>query len=378
LRMSLAVFRVWEFFRNKLAQRLETEYRNYLVIADEFAWACYQPVITAGILKEPPLTYFNGASSPFILTRKSRFEPEAVPRELIQGDAFEEALERLPFPVIGVPWNQSAHLAEAVVIGHEIGHSIEVDLKLRTTIRQLIKDALSGANGSNVAEWTSWASELFADAWGSLSTGPAFVEALLDFLGADSAYKATAPIPGDYAPAWLRFHFNLAVLANIGFKDEAAQLRNESQSAFPQPAEYALFAKQAEAVAEKLVLDKMAELKSRSMKETYCFVAHQQKAAKEQAANAVGNQPMRQIEDIRVWFAAAEYAFHSDPDGFERKQTGRKTAREIIEARIAECITPGRRRNERALTKEEKAVRAERDRSTASALFAAWRQSTQT
>src|SRR5262245_51820138 len=40
LRMSLAVHRIWEFFRNKLAQRLEPTYREYLVLADELAWAC--------------------------------------------------------------------------------------------------------------------------------------------------------------------------------------------------------------------------------------------------------------------------------------------------------------------------------------------------
>ncbi|HPQ17242.1 MAG TPA: hypothetical protein PLP04_18575, partial [Bryobacteraceae bacterium] len=118
-RTLLAVHRIWEFFRSKLAQRYEKAFARYLAIADEFAWLCYHPIYEQArqanpgrAMKEPPLVYLNGGMSPFILTRDASFQAEAVPRELISGSGFKQATSSLPFPVIGVPWNQVLHLPD--------------------------------------------------------------------------------------------------------------------------------------------------------------------------------------------------------------------------------------------------------------------------
>src|SRR6266542_856457 len=42
-RELLGLHEVWGFFRDKFALRYVDTFRPYLTLADEFAWACYQP-----------------------------------------------------------------------------------------------------------------------------------------------------------------------------------------------------------------------------------------------------------------------------------------------------------------------------------------------
>src|SRR5262245_3828768 len=81
----LALFRIWEFLRNKLAQRLDERLERYLQLADEFAWICYEPVHAKGY-KQPPLVFLNGGFSPFMVSRNEAFQAEVVPQELIEDE----------------------------------------------------------------------------------------------------------------------------------------------------------------------------------------------------------------------------------------------------------------------------------------------------
>ena len=66
-RMVLEIHRIWHFFREKLALRYVEHFRLALAAADELAWRCFEPArdqIPDGRGREPPLVYFNGASSP--------------------------------------------------------------------------------------------------------------------------------------------------------------------------------------------------------------------------------------------------------------------------------------------------------------------------
>jgi hypothetical protein len=215
-RVVLGMFRIWQFLRGKLVQRTDSNFRKFLWLADEYAWLCYKPIYDAG-LKEPPLVFLNGGYSPFTQTRKEGFEAESVPQELLQSQTLLDAMASLPFPVIGVPWYQTkgvAGLADLPVIGHEVGHSVEADLKLETPIKTAIDGAVQDAGRK--PDWTSWASEVFADVYGCLGCGAAFASALASFLSSESASAGA----GEYPPPALRFHFNLEVLRSL--KDEAA------------------------------------------------------------------------------------------------------------------------------------------------------------
>src|SRR6266446_4179558 len=44
-RLVIDLHSVWEFFRSKLLLRATDPFKSYLEIADEFAWACYEPAL---------------------------------------------------------------------------------------------------------------------------------------------------------------------------------------------------------------------------------------------------------------------------------------------------------------------------------------------
>ncbi len=225
-RALLGLFRIWEFLRHKLALRLEKRYSDYLKLADEFAWDCYQPIYAQGF-KEPPLVFLNGGYSPFILTRDESIEAEVVPQELIHDRSLLAVMRSLPFPVIGVPWYQLDQLSELTVLGHEIGHSVEADLDLETPLKRILTDTITAPDRRG--QWLSWRSEIFADLYGCLCGGPVFVAALARFL---SLENPLSEVPG-YPPLGIRFGWNLAVLSALGFKEEARSLDADWAPLFP-------------------------------------------------------------------------------------------------------------------------------------------------
>jgi hypothetical protein len=214
-RVLLGLFRIWEFLRSKLAQRRETRFQTFLRIADEYAWLCYRPIYDYG-LKEPPLVFLNGGYSPFTLVRRSRFQAESVPQELIRGRALQDAMESLPFPVIGVPWYQYDSYADLTVIGHEVGHSVEADLGLTKAIKLVIAGTVK--DNDRCKRWTAWSPEAFADLYGVMAGGSAFVSALAHFLAHEDASVET---PG-YPPVPIRVRFNIAVLEALGGPDQVS------------------------------------------------------------------------------------------------------------------------------------------------------------
>ncbi|MGA2535950.1 MAG: hypothetical protein ABSF53_08055 [Terracidiphilus sp.] len=207
-RTVLGLFRIWQFLRGKLVQRTDNQFREFLWIADEYAWHCYKPIYDSG-RKQPPLVFLNGGYSPFTLTRQDEFQAESVPHELLGGKSLLAAMKSLPFPVIGVPWYQVRTLADLPVIGHEVGHSVEADLELSESIANAIEGVVPK---ERLPRWSGWASEVFADVYGCLSCGAAFVCALASFLSSEDAGWTSAKYP----PPALRFHLNLEILRALG------------------------------------------------------------------------------------------------------------------------------------------------------------------
>lgn len=234
---ALELHRIWEFFRSKFAMRKVRWLRTYLDAVDDFALACYKPArdaaeragqIGAGTLKEPPLLFFGGGWSPFAMSRDFPFEAEAVPGEPLRTQAFQQALRKLPVPVVGLPWFQVSHLPDAVVIGHEVGHLVEDDFGMRAANEALIAGA---AQPSRRPAWAAWAGEIFGDFYGQLATGPAFVSGLAEALSGDPGWIAgQTPRQGrwtDYPTTYLRMRFNFAMLRQLGFQAEAERLLAE-------------------------------------------------------------------------------------------------------------------------------------------------------
>src|SRR5207244_3369449 len=105
-----------------------------------------------------------------------------------------------------------------LVIGHEVGHVVEEDFKLTAGLDDRLANAMNKAliDEKRQPAWKMWRREIFADLYGNLVGGPAFVGSLLDFLATDQTSTETdrreGPRWGSYPPDYLRILLNLAAL----------------------------------------------------------------------------------------------------------------------------------------------------------------------
>ena len=241
--LILGVRRMWEYFRSKLVQRKESAFHGYLRAADELAWSCYEPVLRlrcpdplSACRREPPLVFLIGGRSPFALARDRAFQAEEVAGEFLPEDRrLQRALKQLPISVIGVPWYQVGHLPDALVIAHETGHTVESDFGLKGEVEAAIQGA---AAKEHRAAWTEWRGETFADLYGCLTAGPAYVTSLIDFLAIDPATIAAEsridPAWGSYPTTHLRILLCLEALRVMKFEGEADELQSQWSATYTQ------------------------------------------------------------------------------------------------------------------------------------------------
>src|SRR5262249_16960652 len=142
------------------------------------------------------------------------------------GPVLEAILKELPVPVVGVPWTQMGHLADALGIGHEVGHLVAGDFGLKPALEAAVRK--TPIPDARRPAWNAWLDEAFADVNACPPTGPAFVATLIDFLVADAqaieSQTIVGPEWGDYPTNALRVRLNLRTLRALGFEDEASTL----------------------------------------------------------------------------------------------------------------------------------------------------------
>jgi hypothetical protein len=205
--------RVWDYFREKLNQRLVPELRGGLWLADTVAWDCYRPVMDQAAVfgavrvedfREPPLTYFMAEFSPYTYARNARPPHEGRPNAL--------GSDRLPIPVIGMPWDHLPNPWEFVYLAHEVAHDLETDQQLFTPLAGALADALTNAKvpADRAACWKAWQKEVFADLVALRQVGPAYADGLAHILLLPPGKVVTDPRAGTYPPYYLRIQMNVA------------------------------------------------------------------------------------------------------------------------------------------------------------------------
>jgi hypothetical protein len=339
LRM-LEVHRLWDFFRSKLNLRYVAWFGPYLAVADEFAWACYQPAlehdgrdgVPAAAVKAAPLVFLSGEFSPFTHPRQTPFAVEDVEGALDSTD-FLQVLYALPVPVIGLPWYQVAHLPDVVAIAHEAGHDVARDFGLAAVTEAHLREATMTLPGPVRNRWFGWLPEVFADLYGILCAGPAFASALADLLVADPALVAAEsadPGPARHPPASLRIELAARALEQTGFPREAGAQRDAWAEAYGAAGPAGPFLDSAEAVVRKLLEGQYPQFGNKRLPEVVAFTGPQQEAATAAAAAALAGQEPAS-DDIRCLVAAARLAFDRDPDGYhDAAVEGAMTAQELI------------------------------------------------
>jgi hypothetical protein len=175
---------------------------------------------------------------------------------------------------------------------------------------------------------------MFADLWGCLALGPAFLGALSDLL--QTAYDPAAQINllGEYPPDLLRIWWSHQALSVLGFaqdepKDENtsavhnvlevqnAQNIQDSQNieamwrdwqslagASPEPS----FFDQAATIATAWLSEKFSVFGGKKLPDLLAFTAQDAKDAKDQAARALSNT-VGAHSNVRVLWAAVQLAF---------------------------------------------------------------------
>ncbi len=339
--MILDIHKIWDYFRSKLAQRQVDLFRKYLAAADDFAWACYEPalrvidpaIIPAESVKEPPLVFLNGGWSPFAIPRGKPFEAELVPGEDITSSDFLGVLQSLPISVIGLPWYHIQHLPDAVLIGHEVGHSVEDDFGLTGRLSNLVDAALEAEAvcEDRRAAWRTWQGEIFADVYGILATGPAFVGGLRDFLVGTSedimSERRSSSWWSAYPTVALRVRINLAVLEKLAFKDDAARLRAAWLARFPRHA-MAAFENDIDAVVSAMLVGPYPEFRGKSLREVMARGSGARGDADTVKNNLVnGYEPVALIRPV---IAGARLAFEENPRQFY-KESADKIVLETIQ-----------------------------------------------
>jgi hypothetical protein len=322
LRM-LEVHRLWDFYRSKLNLRYVEWYRPFLTAVDEFAWLCYAPA-AAGTDREAPLVHLSGEFSPFTHLRETPFVVEEVPDALDTAD-FLSVVTKLPIPVIGLPWYQLVHLPDAAVIAHEVGHAVERDFGLLGTVRALVRPVLRTMPEARRDAWDTWLPEVFADLYGVLAAGPAFVSALTDLLVVDDARMA-AELDGPvrlHPPAAVRLAFTAKALAKTGFPASDPACGPFGDDIAP--------------MTTALLDGRYPGLGDRALREVITFTAAQHANAVTAADGLVDHQ-RPETSDVRCLVAAARLAFDRRPAVFAPPPPGEVNAQDLVLDKVAKAV----------------------------------------
>jgi hypothetical protein len=346
-------------------------------VADELAWACYAPVLNlhAQARRQPPLVFLNGGLSPFSLSRDRAFIAESVAGEPLSAATFGAILQKLPIPMIGVPWHQITHLPDLPVVAHETGHAVESDFSLNCAVRANIESAL-GANNPHLPHWQAWSHEVFADLWGCLTLGPAYVSCLVDYLATDPG-EIAREVPNDadsYPPTHLRVLVCLDALRCLEFAEDAEKMRELWMSAYP-TAMAPAFDDDPARVAHAILATPLtgSSLGARLLDiEGLRMGSDQWRWTRDTVQQVVDKAPLQSMTTIAVWAAATRQLYDLSPATYADRQFGPQM---LDHSR--ELIHPGTRIGE-AHTEEEDRIsihnRASLGAMEAFADFAGWAQ----
>lgn len=362
-RRLLLAHRIWAYFRGKLALRDVEWLRDGLQVADELAWECYRPArekaeasgtIAAGTMKEPPLVFFTSEASPFVQARATHFVPEGVTTDDFRR--FDAALLLLPIPVLGIPWFQMDHLPGAVVIGHEVGHAVDRDYGVSESLSAAY-DALE-MPAARLEGWKAWRSEVFADVYSVLCTGPASVRALMAYLAAEpeTIRRERLPHPrtgwGAYPSKHLRIQLNLATLREIGLAEAAAGLEADWLATYPDHLMKA-YEEDIAKVVNLLLHTPLAVFGDAPLTAVITFTTGDLSTSKRIAGRIKRGSVLGKNEPLRCLFAAATLAYYDAPEKY--RENAERTG---LLARLIEAI-PGGVRGKMAVVSDATQVQAD-------------------
>lgn len=386
----LFLHNMWEFYRAKLGQRHVPWTRRFLDLADDYAWACLEPVIKAAVnaghilaadVREPPLVYLNGDWSPFAATRGLALMAEAIDVTETERELFRREVNALPLSVLGIPWYQLSHLPDVLILAHEVGHVVEDDLKLTHVLRTSLRTALEqGGAATRLDAWSSWMGEAFADVFGTVAGGRGFAFAMLDFVALDVNTVRTevrdARDWGAYPTIALRADLMVAALAAMEDQDGATEVAARREALLGDVDTMPLFRRDAELVVKGWLSTPWAAFGTKTLLEV-ARVPRSHWADALRISRAVVNQEAITASDPRVLVSASRIAFEDAPLTYRLRDVALDAETGDPQSRLLQQFAHSRQKGTRsaAVTIRGAALiqQQQRDDAAALAMMARWR-----
>lgn len=315
---------LWSYFRDKLLLRRDDNLRRYLSAADNFAWACFEPLckkrleVSGNLIwKSPPLIFLGREISPFVYPRNWSLEGQ-IPD--VSDEVFSELVQCAPMSVVSLPFYQATHLPETLVLAHEMGHVVEMDLGLSDVLNEsLEKVPLNQLTEEHKVIWKHWRVETFADVFGATVAGVGFCRALAGFLATDRQAIIDETISSSsYPTIYLRVLLALEVQRNDDgiLPNEAIALETEWREYYGADHQGKDYEDDLKVIVNCLLDRKLDILGGMTIR----AVAAPKSAEGESETMAmdmlkIGIKP--QSNDQRLIMEAAAIAFYQDPNAYE-------------------------------------------------------------
>jgi hypothetical protein len=300
----------WQFFRTCFEQRVLPHSEALMPLLDAIAFDAYYPVLDearrAGLpestfLKEPPLTYLDlglGAA-------EWRNHVQALAR---QGAP-------LPIPLVRVAREDSENVWNLLSLCHEVGHDIYSEFGLEDETRQKLYLTLKslGVSEQRVHLWVSWHAELFADLFGTLVAGPAYVDTCMERMTAppDQMFRID---PLESRPTrFLRPFLGTFLIREMGFADEAVHLEEEWVSVYGSSPEYQLFFQEIPYVVHTLVHGEYQCLKGRALSGFARVYTQEDDRTVTRAKTSLQREQLAECRPLLA-VCAARYAYRDRPE----------------------------------------------------------------
>ncbi len=210
------------FIQRCLRQRMSPDQFQKLAALDAIIRDLYLPsakiahqrgLIPREALSRCPLAYLTDTFDGMFVWRHHAQAAAVVGRQI------PITLMAIPRQHLDDPWNLAA-------VAHEVGLQLYHDLQLGFEFaHRLLRESVSAHVSPETAPlWSRWHETLFADVFGTLRMGAAYVSGMIELMSADPRAAVTWSADGPAPPVYVRWHIMLQTLQLLGFADEARML----------------------------------------------------------------------------------------------------------------------------------------------------------
>lgn len=214
------------FATRSFAQRVSPTTTHRMIALDAMIRSLYLPTVKCvhqrGLLPKECLS-----RTPLAVLAGNEYESGATWRHHAMASAalgrfIPISLVAVPLQNLGDPWN-------LVSLAHEVGLQLYGDLDLAWELaNKLANDATqAGVSPQTAPLWARWHETLFADVFGVLQLGPAYVSGMIETLAATPGYAAVMPASDAAPPPYIRCHIALQTLQLLSYADEARERFNQ-------------------------------------------------------------------------------------------------------------------------------------------------------